>query len=215
MRPARGGFRASAGRPTLAGESSELGLRSDFLVQSGFALELGLELLQAASFREERVRAGIVLGSPAWVLRAEWSGARAGIPGLGSEPRTRLAISLAMHSGRFAVGLRQRVHLDPASHYLRDAMSWAMQVELEGMVLALLREDALWGGDARWSAGLEIGVSSGWRLGLRGDDAQGQILLATRRGPLGFRLSLPIASSIDAGPYLALEWFTSKPELEP
>jgi len=94
-------------------------------------------------------------------------------------------------------------------------MSWALRLTLDRLVLALMREDARWGGEARWSAGLEFMLAEAVRFGLRSDDAQGQLLFEARRGALGLRVSIPLASAIDAGPYLALHFIVESEEGHP
>jgi hypothetical protein len=215
MAPARSYLRLAAGNPTLAGASSELGLHGEWDLQAGIGLHLGAELLRASAYREETLLAEFVLGLSGWVARARWEGTRAGIQGLLIESRTRAVFSLCSRSGPLSFGVRQGVALEEAARRIPDPASWAARLEISRLVLALLREDSRWGGEARWSAGLEFRLAPNLRLGLSADEVQEQFQFQFRQGALALRVSIPVASFIDAGPYLALEWSAREAEARP
>lgn len=205
----------AAGSPSLAGPSTESGVHVEWRVEEGLALLLDLGLLRAAAFSEERLAMGLAWAGPHWVVRLRWEGSRAGVDGLISESRQRLLSAITLRIASIRVGLRRQGTLGAPDQYLREEIAWGFAWGRGPLGVALLREDARWGGSASWSPGVQLRLHPSLRIGLIGEDGQGMVSLVTRRGRLGLRLSLPVASSIAAGPYLGLAWNGSGTELWP
>jgi hypothetical protein len=126
------------------------------------------------------------------------------VDGIAGENTMRGELALVLKANGFRFGVQQEFSLSHGPVELPSISAYAFALTGEFWSATLLREDSPFEAEGAWSAGLQLTLTA-LSFGFKGDEEGGSLQLGLRRGPWNFLLALPLASSIDAGPYLALE----------
>ncbi|HKI83945.1 MAG TPA: hypothetical protein VKA63_06385, partial [Candidatus Krumholzibacteria bacterium] len=123
---------------------------------------------------------------------------------IASELSSRGELALVLTARGFAFGIEQEFPLEHEGVRLPSSAAYVFELEGSAWAAALMREDSPFEERGIWSAGLEL-LLAPLSLACRGDASGGSLHLGLRFSSLNLALAFPLVSSIDAGPYLALE----------
>jgi hypothetical protein len=126
------------------------------------------------------------------------------VEAIASELSSRGELALVLGKGGFVFGLKQEFPLRHDGAFLPATAAYVFELEGSGWAAALMREDSPFEEQGVWSAGLEL-LLAPVSLAIRGNGREGSLHLRMSLGSFDFVLALPLASGIDAGPYLALQ----------
>jgi len=204
MRAPTARLRLAAGNPVSFAPTSQAWLEGSWTPSSSLHVWALVGQLHAAAYSEQNFGLGIRVEGPSLGLHARVHRQERVVETIASELSARAELALVMSTRGFSFGLEQEFPLDHRPARLPATAAYVFELKGSGWVAALMREDSPFEERGVWSAGLEL-LLAPLSLACRGDGSGGSLHLGLSLSPLNLLLALPLVSSIDAGPYLALE----------
>jgi len=198
-------LRLAAGAPVAFTPCSQAWMEGSWRFGSACFLWAMAGQTRVGAYRENDLGWGLRAGGESLAVQARVHRQHRRVDGIASENSTRGELALVLKESWFSFGLQQDFPLGRGLVELPSTVSCAFRFTEEFWSASLMREDSPYAAHGEWSAGLQLTLAS-ISLACRGDEEGGNLQLGLFRAPWNLRLSVPVVSSIDAGPYLGLEF---------